>query len=134
MTKLLEILEDSEVTEARFERGEAIIREGSKFDKLYILKEGMVEVLRDRTPVCRICRRGSAFGELSALLDSSSTATVVARATCTFAVVEDPKALLERNHAATLEIARLLAQRVNRVTYDYIEEMDDGDSVFWESR
>jgi hypothetical protein len=35
---------------------------------------------------------------------------------------------------ATLEIARLLAHRVNWMTYNYVKEMDDGDSAFWRTR
>lgn len=134
MTKLLEILKPDEASEVVFQPGETLIVEGTDTDKLYVLKDGEVEVLKNRTPVCSISRKGAAFGEVSALLNSKSTATVIVRKPSTFAVVDQPKTLLENNIAVTLEIARLLAHRVNRLTFDYIEELDDGESVFWANR
>jgi hypothetical protein len=93
-----------------------------------------VEVRRDHNTVCKIAKRGSAFGELAALLGVVPTASVLATKASTLRVLEDAATFFQTNHAATLEIARLLAHRVNWMTYNYVKEMDDGDSVFWRSR
>lgn len=132
MAKLLQLLRDK--PEIVVESGTPLITQNSPVDKLYVMKEGEVEVLRDRTPVCSISRPGSAFGELSALLDAKATATVIARKPSTFIVVEEPRKLLESNLEFTLEITRMLAERLSRATFDYIEELDDGESVFWANR
>ncbi|MEM1084839.1 MAG: cyclic nucleotide-binding domain-containing protein [Verrucomicrobiota bacterium] len=132
MTKLLEVLRD--VPEVTFEPGHILIKKGKDHRPLYILKEGEVEVQRDGTPICRISYTGSAFGEISALLKIKPTATVITTKPSTFAVVEDPETLFASNAEATLEIAKLLAHRLNRLTYDYIAELDDEDSIFWSGR
>lgn len=49
-------------------------------------------------------------------------------------MVDQPRSLPENNIAVTMEIARLLAHRVRRLTFDYIEEPDDGESVSWPNR
>jgi CRP-like cAMP-binding protein len=132
MPSFLEIAADAPAV--HFAPGEVIIKEGRPLTRLYILQDGEVEVRRDHTTVCNISKQGSAFGELSALLGVVPTASVIASKPATLRVVEDAAAFFEGNHAATLEIARLLAHRVNWMTYNYVKEMDDGDSVFWRSR
>jgi CRP-like cAMP-binding protein len=132
MPTFLELAPDA--PEVRFAPGESIIQEGRPLTCLYILKEGEVEIRRDHNTVCNIAKPGSAFGELSALLGVVPTASVIASKPSTVRVIEDAARFFQTNHAATLEIARLLAHRVNWMTYNYVKEMDDGDSVFWRSR
>lgn len=132
MPSLLEIAADA--PEVRFAPGETIIKEGRPLTNLYILQAGEVEIRRDHTVVCNISKPGSAFGELSALLGVVPTATVIASQPATLRVIEDAATFFQTNPAATLEIARLLAHRVNWMTYNYVKEMDDGDSAFWRSR
>jgi CRP/FNR family cyclic AMP-dependent transcriptional regulator len=124
----------ADASEIRFAAGEIIIKEGQSLTRLFILQDGEVEVRRDHTPVCKISKQGSAFGELSALLGVVPTASVIASKPTAMRVIEDAAAFFEGNPAATLEIARLLAHRVNWMTYNYVKEMDDGDSSFWRSR
>jgi CRP-like cAMP-binding protein len=134
MTTLLDFVKDA--PELEFSAGVTLIQQGKPLSDLYILKEGEVEVLRNNAPVCRIKSPGSCFGELSALLGTDSIATVVTTTPSTMVVVKDAASFLSGNHAATLEVARLLAHRVRWMTFREIDGDDDMDEnyLFWRSR
>ena len=132
MTALMELLKDA--PEQQFAPGETIIRQGQALTKFYVLKEGEVAVGRDDTLVSRSSSVGSTFGEISALLDIKTTASVAATQPTTMVVVDDLINFLEENRGTAIEIARLLAHRVRWMTKTYAEEMDDGDSAFWRYR
>jgi CRP-like cAMP-binding protein len=134
MTKLLNFVSDA--SESTFSAGETLIRQGEVLTDLYILKEGEVEIRRNHAPVCRINSRGSCFGELSALLGVDTIAAVVVTKPSTFAVVRNAASFLSENHAATLEVARLLAYRIRWMTLRDLQHSDDDDedSLFWRSR
>lgn len=59
--------------------GETVIREGEQGDGFYILKEGTLEVLKDRIIVATITEPGTIFGEMSDILNEPRTCTVVAK-------------------------------------------------------
>ena len=114
--------------------GETLIEEGKPLEKLLILKEGEVAVVKGGTQICKIAKSGSTFGEMSVLLGVKPTASVVASKPSTLLVVEDAAGFLSGHIEATLEIARLLAHRVRWLTHTYAEELDDGDSALWRYR
>jgi CRP/FNR family transcriptional regulator, cyclic AMP receptor protein len=99
-----------------FPAGHVLIRQGGKTGKLFILKSGEVEVERDGVFVNAATRPGAIFGEMSLLLDTVHSATVRAVSDIEVFVIEDALAVLEANPGWTLQIARLLAQRVNATT------------------
>jgi CRP-like cAMP-binding protein len=134
MNTLLDFVKDA--PELEFAAGEILIEQGKPLSDLYILKEGEVEVVRNRSPLCRIKSPGSCFGELSALLGSESIATVVVIRPSTMVVVKDAASFLAVNHAAALEVARLLAHRVRWMTSNGLDRNDDMDEnyLFWRSR
>jgi CRP-like cAMP-binding protein len=134
MNTLLDLVKDA--PELEFAAGDTLILQGNPLSDLYILKEGEVEVLRNNFPVCKIKSPGSCFGELSALLGTESIATVVATEPTTMVVLKDAASFLAGNHAATLEVARLLAHRVRWMTSRGFDDDDDLDEnyLFWRSR
>ena len=99
-----------------FPAGHVLIRQGDKTGRLFILKSGEVEVERDGVFVNAATRPGVIFGEMSLLLDTAHSATVRAVSEIEVFVIEDALAVLEANPNWTLQIARLLAQRVNATT------------------
>jgi CRP-like cAMP-binding protein len=128
MVNMLQFAGDA--PEVTFAAGDHVIREKKPLTSLFILKNGEVEIRREGSPVCRISRQGSVFGEVSALLGTDSTAAVVATKPSTLVEIPDAVSFFAANHAATLEIARLLAHRLNWTTINYVREMDDEDSLF----
>ena len=61
---------------ARYDPGETVIAAGATTGKLLLLRQGVVEVVRDGTQIARISEPGSIFGELAILLDKAHTADV----------------------------------------------------------
>jgi CRP-like cAMP-binding protein len=96
--------------------GHELIRQGDRSGRLYVLKSGEVEVERDGVFVSSANRPGAIFGEMSLLLDTPHSASVKAITDIEVFVIEDALAVLETKPAWTLQIARLLALRVNATT------------------
>lgn len=96
--------------------GHELVPQGGKLGKLFVLKQGEVEIERDGVFVNAISQPGAIFGEMSLLLDIPHSATVRAVTDIEVFVISDALKVLEANPAWTLQIARLLAQRVNLTT------------------
>lgn len=99
-----------------FPAGHELLPQGGKLGRLFVLRQGEVEVERDGTYINSISQPGAIFGEMSLLLDIPHSATVRAVTDIEVFVIEDALRVLEANPRWTLQIARLLAQRVNATT------------------
>ncbi len=99
-----------------FEPGELLIDEGGHDGRLYVLIEGQVEVLRKDTQVSYIDEPGSIFGEMGALLDMPSSATVRALSRVEAYVIDDAIGFLGSDPAIALYVATLLARRLYYTT------------------
>lgn len=100
-----------------FPAGAELITQGRNAGgSIMVLKEGEVEVLRDDKFVSSIRQPGAIFGEMSVLLERPHSATVRAVTDVQLYVIEDALKVLENHPAWLLQIARLLAQRVNSTT------------------
>lgn len=97
-------------------KGGMLIEEAVRTDRLYILKSGAFEVIRNGVRVVSIAEPGAYIGEISAVLGSAPTATVLATQDSTVWVVEGASAAVQRDPELTLAIARLLARRLQAVT------------------
>jgi CRP-like cAMP-binding protein len=99
-----------------FEPGTAILHEGERLGRLFVLIEGEVEVVRERTQITHVDEPGSIFGEMAVLLDMPHSATV--RALSTVRVYEIPDALtfLETRPEFSLHIVTMLARRLYYTT------------------
>jgi CRP/FNR family transcriptional regulator, cyclic AMP receptor protein len=96
--------------------GMALIEQGGKTGQLYVLKDGELEVLRDGKHVSTIKTPGAVLGEMSVLLDAPQTATVRAVTEVDYFVIDNALDVLRTHPDWLLQIARLLAQRVNATT------------------
>jgi CRP/FNR family cyclic AMP-dependent transcriptional regulator len=96
--------------------GMVLIEQGGRTGKLYVLREGELEVVRDGRFVLSTRTAGAIFGEMSVLLDIPHSATVRAVSEVDVLVIDNALAMLEANPGWLLQIARLLAQRVNTTT------------------
>ncbi|MDP1732128.1 MAG: cyclic nucleotide-binding domain-containing protein [Devosia sp.] len=99
-----------------FPAGHELIRQGGRSGSLFVLKTGEMEVIRDGRFVSSVNRPGAIFGEMSVLLDQPHSAAVRAVTDVEVYVIADALKVLESHPAWTLQIARLLAQRVNATT------------------
>jgi len=112
-------------------KGATLVHEAVRADKLYILKSGAFEVVRDGVRVVRIAEPGAFIGEMSAVLGSVPGASVLATQDSTVYVVDDATATVRREPELTLAIAQLLARRLQAVTtylVDIKRQYADSDS------
>ena len=109
--------------------GMTLIEQGGKTGQLYVLKEGQLEVVRDGKHVSTIKTPGAVVGEMSVLLDVPQSATVRAITEVEYFVIDNAIDILKSHPDWLLQIARLLAQRVNAttalLTRDKSEEHDN---------
>ena len=103
-----------------YEPGETVLAAGSTTEQLLVLRQGVVEVLREGTQIAKVSEPGAVFGELSALLDTPHTADVRALERSEF-IVADAAALLAGDAAATLYIAAILARRLDGANAALVE-------------
>jgi CRP/FNR family transcriptional regulator, cyclic AMP receptor protein len=99
-----------------FKPGQVLIKEGGQDGKLFVLIDGQVEVLRKDTQVSYIDEPGSIFGEMAALLDMPSSATVKALSTVKAYVIDDALSFLGGQPEIALYVATLLARRLYYTT------------------
>jgi CRP-like cAMP-binding protein len=93
-----------------------LVAEGARTGKLYILKSGDIEVVREGSVVASFDTPGAVVGEMSVLLNQPHTATVRSRSGAEVHVVEDAVAFLDDNPAVARHIAHALAQRLQKTT------------------
>jgi len=104
-----------------FPAGSVLLEQGTETGKLIVLKDGELEVTRDGKFISSTRSPGAIFGEMSLLLEKPHTATVSAVTDVECYVIEDALKVLETHPSWTLQIARLLAQRVNNTTQQLME-------------
>lgn len=98
------------------EAGTELLREGTTSGRLYVLADGVLEVMRGDTQVALVSDPGAVFGEMSVLLDAPHTATVRAFMPSTVYAFDDAAAFLKSDPQIAFFVARLLAQRLNAAT------------------
>jgi CRP-like cAMP-binding protein len=104
---------------ATYQPGEMVIAAGTTTGKLLLLRQGVVEVVREGTRIAKISESGSVLGELAVLLDRPHTADVRALERSEFNVAD--AATLLSDPAATLYIAAILAARLDTANVALIE-------------
>lgn len=114
MNGILQVVREHPVRE--FATGESVLTQGETTGRMYVLIRGDVEILRDSIRVARAGQPGALFGEMSALLGGSHSATVRTLSPSSFAIIEKPREFLEQNPQAGLWVAELLAQRLTSLT------------------
>ena len=96
--------------------GMTLIEQGGQTGQLYVLKDGELDVSRDGKHVTTIRTPGAVIGEMSVLLGLPQTATVTAVTEVDYFIIDDAIEVLRNHPDWLLQIARLLAQRVNATT------------------
>lgn len=99
-----------------FKPGAVMLPEGERFGKLFVLVEGQVEVVRERTQVTHVDEPGSIFGEMAVLLDMPHSATVKALSAVTAYEIPDALTFLDSRPEFSLHIATMLARRLYYTT------------------
>jgi CRP-like cAMP-binding protein len=102
--------------EIRLAAGDTVVREGDAGAGLWILVSGTLMVSKAGVAINSVSRPGAAIGEISLLLDSPYSATVVASAPSIVRFAADGRAFLMTPPALTRRTPAGLAERLNLVT------------------
>lgn len=97
-------------------KGDTLIEEGVRTDRLYILKRGTFEVSRNGIRVVLVSEPGACLGEISAVLGSAPTTSVAATQDSAVHVIDSASATVQHRPDLTCAIAQRPAQRVSAVT------------------
>lgn len=100
----------------RVSAGTVLIHEAERSDQLYVLQQGAFDIVRAGVRVVQVSEPGAFLGEISALLDTPATASVVAAHDSVVQVIQPAGAAVRTDPALTLAIAQLLARRLQTVT------------------
>ena len=100
-----------------YEPGETVLAEGSRTDRLLILRKGSVAIVKEGIEIARVSEPGAVFGEISALLDCPHTADVRALQSSQFNVVHS--AALQ-DPAVLSYVATTLARRIDRANQAFV--------------
>lgn len=102
--------------ELRVAQGQVLIEESLRSDRMYVLRDGAFEVLRQGVCVVRISDPGAFLGEISAVLGSVPSAAVVATRDSVVHVIDAASEVVRQRPELTLAIAQLMARRLVAVT------------------
>jgi CRP-like cAMP-binding protein len=102
--------------EIRLQPGDTVVREGDIGTGMWILVSGHVEIRKHGVAITSIRRPGAAIGEISLLLNSPYTATVVALEPSVVRYAAGGSDLLASDPAIMRLIAAGLAERLDFVT------------------
>jgi CRP-like cAMP-binding protein len=97
-------------------QGATLIEESAPTKRLFVLKRGAFAVMRLGVRVVEISEPGAFLGEISAVLGTPPTASLVATRDSTVHVIEDASAAVRGQPELTFAIAQLLARRLTAVT------------------
>lgn len=128
--ELRKMLEESKVI--TYPKGQVIIREGGRSDRMFFLTSGTVEVSIDGKAVCTLERTGDVFGEMGVIAHEMRSATVTAQTdvTCLATGVTFVAQLAERGNMLFLRVlqdamTRILMGRLRITNEDLAQTKHD---------
>jgi len=105
----------------KFSTGDIILQQNSTGTQFYILMEGKVGVYKDGTKIAEYDEPGTVIGEISAILGTPRTATIIALAESEFILIEGSIEDEIRTHPdIILYVLTNLAERLRATTGDFV--------------
>jgi len=107
--------------ERDFLAGQAIFEESEQTRELYILLSGTVEIRKNDRVIAVVSESDTYLGEMSTLLGTPRTATIVARTDCKVIRVPENKVsdFFAHSPALGIKLAKVLAQRLQEMNIKY---------------
>ncbi|MFN3218903.1 MAG: cyclic nucleotide-binding domain-containing protein [Acidimicrobiales bacterium] len=106
----------------RLDPGDVLIVEGERSGLMHVVVDGSFAVSQGDAILPTIVEPGVVLGELSVLLDIPHTATVTATVPSSVVSIAEPLAFVSEDTESLLELTRLLARRVHRLTA-YLDDL-----------
>ena len=107
--------------EVCFDEGDIVFAEGDPTRDMYILLEGEVQIQKAGRPIATIRDPDTYLGELSTLLGTPRTATLMATVPCRMIRVPEAKVtdFFAHSPALGIKLARVLANRLQQMNVKY---------------
>ncbi len=104
-----------DLPERRIAAGEVLYAQGEEGVEVAVLLEGALRVELDGLVLAEVSSPGTFVGEISALLGTARSATVVALEPSTVRLMGDPEGFFASHPEVGLDLARQLAGRLQRL-------------------
>ncbi len=106
---------DRETNTLDYKAGETILKAGEPADKMFVVKEGEVEI-HIQPGVTEVVDAGGFFGEMALITNEPRSATVVAKTDCKLVAVDVNrfKFMVSETPNFALVIMRVLVERLRR--------------------
>jgi CRP/FNR family transcriptional regulator, cyclic AMP receptor protein len=104
-----------------FGEGELMLRQGSVTERLLLLSEGAVDIVRDDVVLARVAERGAVLGDMAVVLGRPHSADVWAAQASRCHVIEDARQLLRSEPELALYVMTVLAGRLDAVNGHLID-------------
>ena len=100
----------------QFAAGQTIFTQGQPGDKMYVVKEGDVELLINGKPIMTVTK-GGLFGEMALIDPDTRSATAIAQTDCVLIAIDEPqfKKLIQTTPKFALEVMKVMAQRLRHM-------------------
>jgi len=108
----IKVLEDLNLEEVTIEAGTAILEQGKKTSKVYVLISGSVEIRASKQHIATVDTPGAILGEISALMGTEHVATAAPTEDSSFYVIEEFSDFMFKHPEACLSVAQVLACRL----------------------
>ena len=99
-----------------YPKGSELARQGGRSNSLFVIRQGLVEIVRDGLLIQQLRLPGTILGEMSILLDRPHSATVRAATDVEVFEIADALTMLESHPKWLMQIARLLAHHLDSTT------------------
>jgi CRP/FNR family transcriptional regulator, cyclic AMP receptor protein len=118
-------VEDLNLPEVHFKKGDVIIEEGAQSSKIFILQTGKVKVVAEGEELCKVDVKGAVFGDMSVLLGRDTSAKVVATQDSVCLVIDDAANYLKTQPELIFGIAQILASRLVQMNSSFVHMKHD---------
>jgi len=103
-----------------FKKDQTLCREGDPANVLYVLMAGKLAIYKGSVKIAEFTERGTLLGEISAILNTPRTASIVAlEDTTVMEIARDLDLLLKRYPDVVKKILLTLAERLVKTTEEY---------------
>jgi CRP/FNR family cyclic AMP-dependent transcriptional regulator len=96
--------------------GQTVFQEGQLGNRMYVVKEGRVDLLIRGRSIASV-GRGGILGEMALIDSKSRSATAVAKTDCQLVPIDEERftSLVQQNPHFALQVMRVLAQRLRHM-------------------
>ncbi len=112
-----------------YKKGTIIFSQNENSNEIYILNQGILEVIIDNKMVAKISQRGVFFGEMAYVLNSKRNATIRTATDCNCIIIYSNyvDAVIRANPEIGINLMKSLAKRLKNTTRSLIDNLEQNE-------